>query len=226
MGSGTGTTAAETGQLGTTGDTKNAEDTTTGSGSGSGVTGAAASAASAVGIGSGNQAAGGGVGSTTSSSAPSGTAGQTLETAKEKVQEVADAATKEVTSGADHHKPPQPADGKPKKLENETSIPTAGGERLGEKHWGESKIVPDRPEPRPSEAGISSDEGQPTREYPLVREREEEFAGSMLTQRLQSKPPTTLLRTPVVLQGHRVAARATTAGVEAAMAATARKRPR
>ncbi|KAK5727901.1 hypothetical protein LTR17_012324 [Elasticomyces elasticus] len=45
---------------------------------------------------------------------------------------------------------------------NEDAIPTAGGIKLGSKHWGESQIVPDNPKPRASEAGISSSEGQPT----------------------------------------------------------------
>lgn len=30
-------------------------------------------------------------------------------------------------------------------VENDSAIPTAGGERLGAKHWGESKVVPDQP---------------------------------------------------------------------------------
>lgn len=63
------------------------------------------------------------------------------------------------------HKPPKPADqgntGKGK-LENPDAIPSAGGEKLGEKHWGESQIVPENPKPRASEAGISSSVGQPT----------------------------------------------------------------
>lgn len=33
------------------------------------------------------------------------------------------------------------------KRENPSSIPVAGGTRLGEAHWGESKIVPDNPKP-------------------------------------------------------------------------------
>ncbi|KAK5695206.1 hypothetical protein LTR97_008712 [Elasticomyces elasticus] len=45
---------------------------------------------------------------------------------------------------------------------NEDAIPTAGGIKLGSKHWGESQVVPDNPKPRASEAGISSSEGQPT----------------------------------------------------------------
>lgn len=168
MGSGTGPSGSETGQLGTTGDTKNAEDTS-GSGSGAGFTGAMASAASAAGLSSGNEAAGGGLGTTSSDSSTSAegsssTSGSALETAKEKVQEVTNTGKKESTSGDDDHKPPQPAGGKPHKLENESAIPTAGGERLGEQHWGESKIVPDNPPPRESEAGISSEEGKPTRE--------------------------------------------------------------
>lgn len=43
--------------------------------------------------------------------------------------------------------------------ENPDSIPTAGGERLGEKHWGESKMVPDVPQKRDEEGK----EGQPDR---------------------------------------------------------------
>ena len=39
--------------------------------------------------------------------------------------------------------------------ENVDAIPTAGGEKLGAKHWGESKIVPENPKPS---AGVSSDE--------------------------------------------------------------------
>ena len=46
--------------------------------------------------------------------------------------------------------------------ENKDSIPTAGGEKLGSKHWGESKIVPDVPKPKGDEAGVSSKDGQPT----------------------------------------------------------------
>ena len=47
--------------------------------------------------------------------------------------------------------------------ENRDAIPTAGGERLGDKHWGESKVVPDAPPKRESEGGpqVSSSEGQP-----------------------------------------------------------------
>jgi len=90
--------------------------------------------------------------------------GSTVEAAKEKVEDATNTNTsseeKPVTSGTDEHKPPKPADGKPHKLENESSIPTAGGERLGEKHWGESKIVPDDPTKRASAAGISSEAGQ------------------------------------------------------------------
>lgn len=54
-------------------------------------------------------------------------------------------------------KAPTNAGGKP--MENKDAIPTAGGERLGEKHWGESKIVPDNPKPQGE--GVSSAEGQP-----------------------------------------------------------------
>ncbi|GAB7361104.1 hypothetical protein MBLNU230_g1142t1 [Neophaeotheca triangularis] len=58
-------------------------------------------------------------------------------------------------------KPPPPGGTPSNKLDNPSSIPTAGGERLGQKHWGESNVVPDNPKPRASEAGISSAEGQP-----------------------------------------------------------------
>ncbi|CZT17760.1 uncharacterized protein RCC_03597 [Ramularia collo-cygni] len=72
--------------------------------------------------------------------------------------------TKERTEPLEH-KPPQPADGKPsgaKGMENRDAIPTAGGKRLGEENWGESKIVPDDPGAPPHEKGISSAAGQPT----------------------------------------------------------------
>jgi len=51
------------------------------------------------------------------------------------------------------------------KRENHEAIPFAGDIRLGEKHWGESKMVPENPKPRDSEAGVSSSSGQPTGEY-------------------------------------------------------------
>lgn len=51
----------------------------------------------------------------------------------------------------------------PGSRENPDAIPTAGGEKLGKKHWGESKIVPDNPKPQ-SESGISSSEGQPNQQ--------------------------------------------------------------
>ncbi|KAK3067922.1 hypothetical protein LTR53_014906 [Teratosphaeriaceae sp. CCFEE 6253] len=47
--------------------------------------------------------------------------------------------------------------------ENRDAIPTAGGEKLGQKHWGESKIVPDVPPRQEAERpGVSSADGQPT----------------------------------------------------------------
>jgi len=49
------------------------------------------------------------------------------------------------------------------KRTNESAIPTAGGERLGEKHWGESKVVAENPKPT-EEKGVSSASGQPTDE--------------------------------------------------------------
>ncbi|KAK4498797.1 hypothetical protein PRZ48_009307 [Zasmidium cellare] len=68
------------------------------------------------------------------------------------------------TSGDSSHKPPAPAGGKPP--ENREAIPTAGGERLGDKHWGESKIVPENPKANTenSAPGVASSEGQPTEE--------------------------------------------------------------
>ena len=49
------------------------------------------------------------------------------------------------------------------KRENKDSIPTAGGEKLGAQHWGESKVVPENP--KPQDAGVSSAAGQPTGEF-------------------------------------------------------------
>jgi len=44
--------------------------------------------------------------------------------------------------------------------ENRDAIPTAGGERLGDKHWGESDVVPDAGRPQTKE-NVSSSLGQP-----------------------------------------------------------------
>jgi len=105
---------------------------------------------------------------TGSSSSPSTNAGNnssTLESAKEKVQEVTNTGgSKENTSGHSEDKTPMQSGANPAKRENESAIPTAGGERLGEKHWGESKIVPEVPKDRESTAGISSAEGQSTQQ--------------------------------------------------------------
>ena len=53
--------------------------------------------------------------------------------------------------------------------ENKDAIPTAGGERLGEKHWGESKIVPDVPKSQQEEQNVSSAEGQPDSMFYMSR---------------------------------------------------------
>lgn len=57
-----------------------------------------------------------------------------------------------------------PHDAKPgrKQMENKSAIPVAGGIQLGEKHWGESDIIPDNPKPRGDE-NVSSASGQPDR---------------------------------------------------------------
>jgi len=67
--------------------------------------------------------------------------------------------TKPVTdkAGGDSNRP-----GPGSSRENQSAIPTAGGEQLGKKHWGESDIVPEVPKKRESEAGqVSSAAGQP-----------------------------------------------------------------
>ena len=69
----------------------------------------------------------------------------------------------ESTSGENAHKPPVTS-GHKGNLENKSSIPTAGGIKLGEKHWGESDIVPEFPKPR-EEENISSSSGQPDRKF-------------------------------------------------------------
>lgn len=70
------------------------------------------------------------------------------------------------TSGENEHKPLQHEQSgsktKGSSMENRESIPSAGGQKLGDKHWGESAIVPEVPPKRASEAGIASKEGQPT----------------------------------------------------------------
>jgi hypothetical protein len=67
------------------------------------------------------------------------------------------------TSGENSHKPPVTA-GHKGALENKSSIPTAGGIKLGEKHWGESDIVPEFPKVREEEK-IASSSGQPDSKF-------------------------------------------------------------
>lgn len=66
------------------------------------------------------------------------------------------------TSGQDSHKPPVTGPTKGS-LENKSAIPTAGGVKLGEKHWGESDFVPEFP--KKSEEKVSSSSGQPDRKF-------------------------------------------------------------
>jgi len=61
------------------------------------------------------------------------------------------------TSGENAHKPPVTS-GHKGKLENKDAIPTAGGIKLGEKHWGESDFVPEFP--KTEEEKIASAAGQ------------------------------------------------------------------
>jgi hypothetical protein len=61
------------------------------------------------------------------------------------------------TSGENAHKPPVTS-GHKGKLENRDAIPTAGGVKLGEKHWGESDFVPEFP--KTEEEKIASAAGQ------------------------------------------------------------------
>lgn len=72
------------------------------------------------------------------------------------------------TSEDNENKAPAPSQSGGRQLEHRDAIPTAGGERLGDKHWGESKIVPDNPAAKKAEEssgqGVSSAEGQPTGE--------------------------------------------------------------
>lgn len=72
------------------------------------------------------------------------------------------------TSGGDGDKDLKPAD--PKTMENRSAIPVAGGEKLGEKHWGESKIVPENPKPADEEGGaaIASKDGQPSSKQCII----------------------------------------------------------
>lgn len=70
----------------------------------------------------------------------------------------------EVQGSEEHTKPHHDSNKTAAKRENESAIPTAGGIKLGEKHWGESDIVPDNPKPRGDE-NISSSSGQPDRKY-------------------------------------------------------------
>ena len=229
-GSATGTGATETDraappQVG--GDDRVVE----GSGSGAGMSGAAASAASAVGLGSGNSAAGGGMGSTSASSGAvdeNARSASTAEAGKENVQETANTEGAKTSGGEGEGEgeKSKPSGGSKGKLENKDAIPTAGGERLGEKHWGESKIVPDDPTKgkKGSEAGVSSEEGQPTRKftYPDSGEYVLQVVG-ILSGDLQSKPPTTRRRIWAARRDH-LARRRRTANPVVAIPA-ARRRP-
>ncbi|SMR54607.1 unnamed protein product [Zymoseptoria tritici ST99CH_3D1] len=53
---------------------------------------------------------------------------------------------------AEHSEKHHAVGGRTGNVENVDSIPTAGGERLGDKHWGESKVVPD--DPKAQGAGV------------------------------------------------------------------------
>jgi hypothetical protein len=78
-----------------------------------------------------------------------------------KDETMADSAQKDDTSKSDEQTEPKQSSVKGTGAkENRDAIPTAGGERLGEKHWGESKNIPDVPPKEPSEK-VSSSEGQP-----------------------------------------------------------------
>lgn len=66
-------------------------------------------------------------------------------------------------SATPRHHEGQHHSGTPAKRENKDAIPTAGGIKLGEKHWGESDIIPENPKPR--NENISSSSGQPDRKY-------------------------------------------------------------
>lgn len=47
------------------------------------------------------------------------------------------------------------------------NIPTAGGERIGTKHWGESKIIPDNPKPT-AENSAGQPDGESIRPFSLM----------------------------------------------------------
>lgn len=84
------------------------------------------------------------------------------------------------------------------KLENRDAIPMAGGERLGEHHWGESKMLPDNAPP-PQEQKVSSAEGQPDSKVSIVA-----CSKPMSLTTHQNKRRAILLRTLVVQRHHRV----------------------
>jgi hypothetical protein len=95
------------------------------------------------------------------------TGGSTTDTGNEEKKVAEESWTpdkKEDTSGGDSSDAPLKTTGGTGAKENRDAIPTAGGERLGDKHWGESKQVPDNPKPQ-SEAQVSSAEGQPDSKF-------------------------------------------------------------
>lgn len=74
---------------------------------------------------------------------------------------VAGTETAKTEEDAGEQKPKTAAGQDTKALEHPSAIPEAGGEKLGEKHWGESKIIP--PDPKSTEeSGVASADGQPT----------------------------------------------------------------
>lgn len=105
--------------------------------------------------------------------------GETNESVKEEAKEAKEGDSENKSAGKS---------GAAGSMENRDAIPTAGGEKLGEKHWGESKIVPEVP---PKTEGVSSADGQSDGMFKLACKVERTCA-NCFQQRL---PRTTRRRT-------------------------------
>ncbi|QIW95849.1 hypothetical protein AMS68_001367 [Peltaster fructicola] len=98
-----------------------------------------------------------------SASEAANSAANTASAAGESVKEAVtgeDKKGEEAKSEESHDRPKQVSDHEAATRENKDAIPTAGGEKLGAAHAGESKVIPDVP-PKTDETTVSSEAGQP-----------------------------------------------------------------
>jgi len=104
----------------------------------------------------------------------------------------ADQEDTKTSSNPSQHAAPKSAD--PKTMEHRDAIPTAGGVRLGEKHWGESDVVPDLP---PKDSA-----GQPNAEVQSNTAKNTGSATVPATGEQQHSKPSVLDKIKDKLPGH------------------------